>query len=65
MATFKTVEKGKIVLIQQTDNGRIVQIGLTQAQSDILQAFLASLSKESPFVLMPSEFDLVLKIDTK
>lgn len=61
MATFETVESGTITLIQQTEEGRILQIGITKEQSSILQAFLGALSKESPLIQMPEEYDLVLK----
>jgi hypothetical protein len=61
MANFTNLEIGKIGLIQQTEDGRIVQIGLTKTQSDLLQLFLSSLSKESPLIKMGSEYDLELK----
>jgi hypothetical protein len=65
MATFEVVEPGTIALIKQLENGRIVQIGLTQSQSSMLQLFLATLSKENPLVQMPEEYDLVLKSSLK
>lgn len=65
MATFETVEVGTIALIQQTEEGRIVQIGLTPSQSNMLQFFLAELSKESKLIQMPEEYDLVLKSSLK
>jgi len=52
---------GKIALIQQTEDGRIVQIGLTHSQSDTLQDFLAMISSEKPLVKMPEAYELVLK----
>lgn len=61
MATFETLEVGNIALIQQTKEGRILQIGLTVAQSNMLQFFLAKLSEESKLIQMPEEYDLVLK----
>lgn len=61
MATFETLEVGNIALIQQTEEGRILQIGLTVAQSNMLQFFLAKLSEESKLIQMPEEYDLVLK----
>lgn len=61
MAKFKTVEVGKIALIQQTEEGRIRQIGLTTHQSEMLQSFLAILSQENKLVQMGEEYDLVLK----
>jgi len=61
MATFKNVDVGTIALIQQTEDGRILQIGLTVAQSNMLQFFLAKLSQESKLIQMPEEYDLVLK----
>ena len=61
MAKFENVEAGTIALIQQQENGRIVQIGITQAQSNMLQFFLAKLSEESKLIQMPEEYDLILK----
>ena len=61
MATFETVEPGTIALIQQTPEGRILQIGLTPAQSNMLQFFLAKLSEESKLIQMPEDYDLILK----
>lgn len=40
MEKFKPVEYGTIALIQQTKEGRIVQIGITESQSEMLQFFL-------------------------
>jgi hypothetical protein len=65
MATFETVDVGTIALIQQTEEGRILQIGLTVAQSNMLQFFLAKLSEESKLIQMPEEYDLVLKSSLK
>jgi hypothetical protein len=65
MATFETVDVGTIALIQQTEEGRILQIGLTTAQSKMLQFFLAKLSEESKLIQMPYEYDLVLKSSLK
>jgi hypothetical protein len=61
MATFETVEVGTIALIQQTKEGRILQIGLTPEQSNMLQFFLAKLSETSKLIQMPKAYDLVLK----
>jgi len=61
MANFSQLEVGKIALIQQDDNGNIIQIGLSKDQSEMLQLFLASLSKESKLVKMPEDYNLVLK----
>jgi hypothetical protein len=63
MSKFETLDVGKVALIQQTEDGRIVQIGLTKSQSELLQVFLASISKESPLIQMPKEYDLKLKTD--
>jgi len=65
MATFETVDVGTIALIQQTEEGRILQIGLTVDQSNMLQFFLAKLSEESKLIQMPEEYDLVLKSSLK
>lgn len=56
-----TVESGTFALIHQTKDGRITQIGLSPEQSDMLQIFLASISKDRSLIQMPSEYDLVLK----
>ena len=61
MAKFENAEIGTIALMQQQENGRIIQIGLTKSQSQLLQIFLATLSKESKLVQMPEEYDLILK----
>ena len=61
MAKFENVEVGTIALIQQQENGRIVQVGITQAQSNMLQLFLAKLSEESKLIQMPEDYDLILK----
>jgi hypothetical protein len=46
------LEIGKIGLIQETEDGRIRQIGLTLDQSEKLQVFAASISQDSPLVQM-------------
>lgn len=61
MASFLELEVGKIGLIQQDDEGNIIQIGLSKEQSEILQLFLASLSKESKLIKMPEIYNLVFK----
>jgi len=61
MATIDEIKVGKIGLAQQQEDGRIVQIGLTSEQSSLLQNFLAILSKESKLVLLPQEYDFVLR----
>ena len=61
MVKFENVEAGTISLIQQQENGRVVQIGITQAQSNMLQFFLAKLSEESKLIQMPEKYDLILK----
>ena len=61
MAKFENVAIGTIALIQQQENGRIVQIGITQAQINMLQLFLAKLSEERKLIQMPEDYDLILK----
>jgi hypothetical protein len=65
MAEFQTVAFGTVALIQQTEEGRILQIGLSVDQSRLLQLFLATLSQESKLVQMPEKYDLVLKSSLK
>lgn len=61
MLKFERAEIGNICLVQETEDGRIRQIGLTADQSRVLQILLASISKEEPLTQMGCEFDLVLK----
>lgn len=61
MGNFSPVEPGVIALIQQQEDGRIVQIAVTEEQSRILQLLFASMSRETPFVKMGEEYDLILK----
>ena len=61
MTKFKNIEVGKIALIQLQENDRVVQIGLTQEQSIMLQFYLATISKENKLIQMPEEYDLILK----
>lgn len=61
MINFETMPPGTFGLVCQSKDGTIKQIGMTQDQSQILQLFLASMSKEKPFINMPSNFDLTLK----
>jgi hypothetical protein len=64
MAKFQRLETGKIGLVQETECGRIVQIGLTPEQSDWLHSFLGVISKDSPLVKMGEDYDLVLKSES-
>jgi len=61
MASFERLELGKIGLVQETEDGRIVQIGLRAEQSEMLQLFLATISKDNPLVVMGEDYELVLK----
>ena len=51
----------QIGLISLDTDGTIYQLGLTEEQSMLLQAFIASLSSITPLVRMPKAFDLELK----
>lgn len=57
------ITAGQIGLVQLSEDNVIRQIGLTEQQRHTLEIFLASLSKDRPFVLMGEEYDLVLKKD--
>lgn len=61
MTKFERLDIGAVGLVQETEDGRIRQIGLTPEQSKMLQILVASMSKESPLVQMGEEYDLVLK----
>ena len=58
---FKELNEGKVGLIQKGENNTVVQIALTEEQSDMLQMFLSAISKEKPLVKLPSDYDLVFK----
>lgn len=60
---IENAEIGTIGLIQQDKNGSITQLGLTQEQSDLLQAFVGSLSQEKQLVRLPSDYNLFSKDD--
>ena len=55
---LKPLEVG---LIQQTESGRIIQIGMNPEQSAQLQAFCSIISQESPLIQMGVEYELVFK----
>ena len=63
MAQFERLEIGKLSLVQETEDGRIRQIGLTEEQSEMLQIMVAIISKENPIVQMGEEYDLKLRIE--
>jgi hypothetical protein len=57
---FERLDIGAVGLVQETEDGRIRQIGLTEAQSKMLQVLVASMSNGSPLLQMGEEYDLVL-----
>ena len=61
MANFERLELGKVGLIQETEDGRIIQIGLRPEQIEMLQVFLACISQGKPLVQMGEDYELVLK----
>ena len=61
MLKLENLKPNEIGLVQQQDDGRIIQIGMTKDQSILLQNFLVILSKESPLVKMGEDYELVLK----
>lgn len=61
MANISLLEPGEIALCRQLENGRIVQVALTQEQHQVVKLVLASLSRETSLIQMPEEHDLVLK----
>jgi len=65
MAKIERLNIGAVGLVQETEDGRIRQIGLTEEQSNMLQVLVASISNGSPLVQMGEEYDLVLKSELK
>jgi len=64
MANFDFLKDGEIGLIT-TENGRIIQLGLTVDMHRTITAVIAACSKETPLVKMGEEHDLVLKSTVK
>ncbi len=64
MSKFEKLRVGNMGLIRETEDGRIIQIGLTEINSEALQVFLAALSQETPLVQMGKDYELVLKSDS-
>ena len=58
---FSRLELGKVGLVQETEDGRIIQIGLRPEQSEMLQLFLATISQDAPLVQMGEDYELILK----
>lgn len=58
---FSRLELGKIGLVQETEDGRIIQIGLRPEQSEMLQIFLGTISQGKPLVQMGEDYELILK----
>ena len=58
---FEQLEQGRVSLVMQDENNVIKQIGLTPAQIEFLQSFVAAMSKEKKLVIMPKDYDLTLK----
>ena len=61
MGEFRALGVGAVGLIQQQEDGSIIQIGLNEEQSEQLQQFLAILSQESPLINMGKDYELVFK----
>ena len=61
---FVQLEEKKVGLVIQK-GGRIIQIGLTPSQSNLLQSFLSEISKEIPLMEMGEEYDFLLKQDVE
>jgi hypothetical protein len=58
---IKNAEVGRIGLIQQQDDGSIIQLGMSEEQSDMLQLLVASISSDKPLVKLPSKYNLIPK----
>lgn len=64
MSKFEFIKDGEIGLVT-TENGRIVQLGITTDMHRIITQVIAQFSKETPIVKMSEEHDLVLKSTVK
>ena len=61
MAKFKQLEGDAVGLVMLSKDGGVVQIGLSQEQSDMLQMFAAMLSQDSPLIKLGEEYNLYFK----
>ncbi len=61
MAKFKQLEGDAVGLVMLGKDGGVVQIGLSQEQSDMLQMFAAMLSQDSPLIKLGEEYNLYFK----
>ena len=61
MAQFERTTIGNLAIVQETEDGRIRQIGLTEEQSKQLQFYCGLISTKQPLVQMGEEYDLVLR----
>ena len=61
MAQFERTTIGNLAIVQETEDGRIRQIGLTEEQSKQLQFYCGLISTNQPLVQMGEEYDLVLR----
>lgn len=59
------MKPGQIGLHQLTNDGKIIQIGLTKDQHTMLETFLGIISKETPLVQMGEDYELILKKDAE
>ncbi len=60
---IKNAESGHFGIVQLQEDGRIMQIGLTESQNELLKVLLSSFSDKQSLVLLPNEYELVLKSD--
>lgn len=57
----KEIESGQFGVFQLQEDGTLSQIGLTESQSKLFNAFLAGLSSEgTPLIKLPKEYNLTL-----
>ena len=60
-SNYTHLKTGKVGLIQETKDGRIIQVGLRPHQSEMLQKFLSIISQGEPLIQMGEEYELILK----
>jgi len=58
MKSFESLQPNQVGLISQDENGIIYQIALTQEQSTMINAVVSMISKETPLIRLPKEYDL-------
>jgi hypothetical protein len=59
MPNIEQLEAGAVGIVTELEDGTIVQLGLTERQSKLLNAYVSALTKEEPAFRLPADYDLI------